>query len=217
VSIAADSELVKRGWGDSVGFGQRPALMVIDLSRAFTDPTTDLGSDCSAVIEGANELLHAFRSAGHPIFFSTIAYRDPETESGIWLRKIRGLNVLVTGSPWVEQDPRLARDKADVIIVKRQASCFFETGFQRALEEKNIDTLVLAGVSTSGCVRATAVDAAQLGYHVVVAEEAVGDRLADAHQQSLRDINLKYGDVLGNAELLDRLAAGSGAHQRNRG
>ncbi len=217
MSIATDSDLSKRGWGKSVGFGKRPALIVVDLSRAFTDPDADLGSDCSAVIDGANELLHAFRQAGHPIFFSTIAYRDPDTESGIWLRKIRGLSALVSGSPWVEQDPRLARDPADVIVVKRQASCFFETDFQRALEEKEIDTLVIAGVSTSGCVRATAVDGAQLGYCVIVAEEAVGDRLMDAHQQSLRDIDLKYGDVLSNAEILRKLGNNPDGQQRNGG
>lgn len=206
LSITANSELTERGWGASVGFGDSPALIVIDLSRAFTDPESDLGYDCSAVIDGANELLHAFRKAGHPIFFSTIAYDDPETEPGIWLKKVRGLTALAIDSSWIEQDPRLARDPADAIVVKQQASCFFGTDFHRALEDRKIDTLVIAGVSTSGCVRATAVDGTQLGYRVIVAKEAVGDRLADAHQQSLRDIDLKYGDVLSNSEILLKLS-----------
>lgn len=217
VTIAGNTDLAERGWGASVGFGNSPALIVIDLSRAFTDPDADLGSDCSAVIERANELLHAFRKAGRPIFFSTIAYDDPGTDPGIWLKKIRGLNALAIDSQWVEQDPRLARDPADVVLVKRQASCFFGTDFDRALEDGKIDTLVIAGVSTSGCVRATAVDGAQLGYRVIVAEEAVGDRLADAHLQSLRDIDLKYGDVLNNAEILLKLGEISQDQERNGG
>jgi nicotinamidase-related amidase len=184
----------------------RPALVVIDLSRAFTDPTSDLGSDCSQCIDGANILLHAFRAAGLPIFFSTIAYNDPLTDAGVWLKKIRGLNGLSIGSALVEQDPRLARDPSDPILVKGQASCFFGTEFDRDLKANNVDTLIIAGVSTSGCVRATAVDGAQLGYRVVVAEEAVGDRLADAHQQSLLDINLKYGDVSSTADILFELS-----------
>jgi len=206
LSALKTSDLAERGWGASVGFGQRPALMVIDLSRAFTDPSADLGSDCSQTIEGANVLLRAFRAAGLPIFFSTIAYNDPLTESGIWLKKIRGLTGLAIGSPLVEQDSRLARDPSDPVVVKGQASCFFGTEFDRELKARNVDTLVIAGVSTSGCVRATAVDGAQFGYRVVVAAEAVGDRLADAHRQSLVDINLKYGDVLSNADILLELS-----------
>ncbi len=217
MSIAANSELTERGWGASVGFGDSPALIVIDLSRAFTDPESDLGYDCSAVIDRANELLHAFRKAGHPIFFSTIAYDNPETEPGIWLKKVRGLNTLAIDSSWVEQDPRLARASTDVIVVKQQASCFFGTDFHRALEDRKIDTLVIAGVSTSGCVRATAVDGTQLGYRVIVAKEAVGDRLADAHRQSLRDIDLKYGDVLSNSEILLKLSGSARGQERNGG
>lgn len=200
-----DKDLAVRGWGSRVGFGDNPALIVIDLSRAFTDPRTDLGSDCDETIEGANVLLRAFREAGRPIFFSTIAYNDPESEAGMWRKKIRGLNVLSLGSPWVDQDPRLAREPSDPIVVKKQASCFFDTEFDRSLKERGVDTLVIAGVSTSGCVRATAVDGAQLGFRIIVAENAVGDRVADAHRQSLLDIDLKYGDVMDNAEILTRL------------
>lgn len=206
LSASKPVDLAKRGWGARIGFGERPALVVIDLSRAFTDPASDLGSDCSQTIDGANVLLNAFRAAGLPIFFSTIAYNDPLTDSGVWLKKIRGLTGLSIGSPVVEQDPRLAREPSDPILVKGQASCFFGTEFDRDLKARNVDTLVIAGVSTSGCVRATAVDGAQLGYRVVVAEEAVGDRLADAHRQSLLDINLKYGDVLSSSDILLELS-----------
>lgn len=200
-------ELTARGWGTRVGFGSNPALVIVDLSRAFTDPQTDLGLDCGETIEGANVLVRAFRAAGLPIYFSTIAYNDPESEAGIWQRKIRGLHVLSQGSPWVEQDPRLAREPGDTIIVKGQASCFFGTSFERYLRERGVDTLVVAGVSTSGCVRATAVDGAQLGFRVIVAEDAVGDRQVAAHRQSLIDIDLKYGDVMRSADILDRLDA----------
>ncbi|MEC5383313.1 isochorismatase family protein [Aurantimonas sp. C2-6-R+9] len=180
--------------------------MVVDLSLGFTDPASDLGTDCSDTIASVNLLLAAFRVAGGPIFFSTIAYDEPNAaDAGVWTRKIQSLPLLAAGSKWVEQDPRLKREANDPIISKKQASCFFGTNFEHALRDQDIDTLVIAGVSTSGCVRATAVDAAQLGLRVIVAAEAVGDRLPEAHRQSLVDIDLKYGDVMGVGEIREHL------------
>lgn len=206
-----DSDLAERGWGARVGFGTDPALIVVDLALGFTDPTTDLGSDCEQPIVGASALVRAFRSARRPVFFSTIAYDDPDAaDAGVWKKKIRGLSLLTAGSKWVEQDPRLPREPVDPIIRKRQASCFFQTDFESALRHRAIDTLVIAGVSTSGCVRATAVDGAQLGFRVIVAADAVGDRLAEAHRQSLADIDLKYGDVMTTSEIIRHLPVQDG-------
>ncbi|MFC7397163.1 isochorismatase family protein [Chelatococcus sp. GCM10030263] len=198
-------ELVRaqqRGFGKRVSFGERPALLVVDFSRAFTDPAHSLGADVTAQIGEANRLLDAAHAAGIPVYLSTIAYRDPATESRVWGEKIDGLRDLVLGSEAVAQDPRLARAPSDNILVKRFASCFFGTPLAEDLAREGVDTLIIAGCTTSGCVRASAVDACQHGLRAIVAREATADRFEAAHQQSLTDIEVKYGDVLPVTEIV---------------
>lgn len=185
-----------RGFGTSVGFGAKPALLVVDFTRNFTAATTDLGADMALQIAEANRLILAARAAGTPVYLSTIAYDDPAQEAGVWIDKIRGLRDLVLGTEEVEQDPRLALDPSDRIVVKRFASCFFGTTLAEDLHAQSVDTLIIAGCTTSGCVRASAVDACQHGFRTIVAREATADRIAASHEQSLVDIDLKYGDVL---------------------
>lgn len=186
----------RRGFGNRVGFGRKPALLVVDFSRSFTSPASSLGADMAAEIGEANRLIRAACAAGAPIFLSTIAYHDPVGEAGVWAAKIHGLRDLVLGTDGVEQDPRVERTPGDRIVVKRFASCFFGTSLADDLRRDGIDTLIIAGCTTSGCVRASAVDACQHGFRTIVAREATADRLRDAHEQSLVDIDLKYGDVL---------------------
>jgi nicotinamidase-related amidase len=198
-------ELVRaqqRGFGNRVGFGSCPALLVVDFSRAFTDPTHSLGAEMGTTIEEANRLLDAAHAAGIPVHLSTIAYRDPATESGVWGEKIDGLRDLVLGSEAVAQDPRLAQAPSDHILVKRFASCFFGTTLAQDLVHDGVDTLIIAGCTTSGCVRASAVDACQHGLRTIVAREATIDRFEAAHRQSLTDIDVKYGDVLAVTEIV---------------
>jgi maleamate amidohydrolase len=185
-----------RGFAGRVGFGVAPALLVVDFTRNFTAPATRLGADMAAEIGEANRLIAAARHAGAPIYFSTIAYDDPVRDAGVWADKIAGLRDLVLGTAEVEQDPRLDVAPSDRIVVKRFASCFFGTTLADDLRRDGVDTLVIAGCTTSGCVRASAVDACQHGFRAIVAREATADRLRDAHTQSLIDIDLKYGDVL---------------------
>lgn len=204
-----------RGFGNRVGFGDRPALLVVDFTRNFTSPATNLGADMATEIAQANRLIVAARVAGAPIYLSTIAYDDPARDAGIWIAKIRGLHDLVLGTSEVEQDPRLDLHPSDHIVVKRFASCFFGTTLAEDLKRGRVDTLIIAGCTTSGCVRASAVDACQHGFRTIVAREATADRIRDAHEQSLIDIDLKYGDVLSVDEILDRLAPGSEAIRRS--
>lgn len=121
----------------------------------------------------------------------------------MWLTKVSGLTVLAASTGGSEIDKRLIRDARDRVVVKKFASCFFGTDFITRLVRDNVDTIVLAGCSTSGCVRATAVDASQFGIRPIVAREAVTDRLEAAHEQSLIDIELKYGDVAGVDEIVN--------------
>jgi len=196
----------RRGFGNRIGFGRKPALLVVDFCRGFTSPTSDLGADLAAEIGETNRLIQAARAAGAPIYLSTIAYRDPAKESGVWGAKIRGLRDLVLDTAAVEQDPRLDIAAEDTVFVKRFASCFFGTSLADDLRRAGVDTLVIAGCTTSGCVRASAVDACQHGFRTIVAREATADRLKDAHEQSLTDIDLKYGDVLSVDAIIASLA-----------
>ncbi|MET7246254.1 isochorismatase family protein [Methylobacterium sp. EM32] len=203
-----------RGFGTRVGLGRSPALLVVDFTRAFTAPDARLGMDMTPAITEANRLLAAAERAGIPVILSTIAYDDPGRDSGVWRSKIAGLDALVTGSEGVDQDPRLLRVPGDRILVKRFASCFFGTGLADDLRAGGVDTLVIAGCTTSGCVRASAVDACSHGFRTIVAREATADRLQDAHAQSLVDIDLKYGDVMpvdAIVAYLRTVGAGSGA------
>ncbi|WP_439492370.1 isochorismatase family protein [Bosea sp. (in: a-proteobacteria)] len=197
----------RRGFGNRVGFGRRPALLVVDFSCSFTSPASSLGADMAAEISEANRLIRGAHAAGAPVFLSTIAYHDPVGEAGVWAAKIHGLRDLVLGTDGVEQDPRVKRTPGDRIVVKRFASCFFGTSLADDLRRDGIDTLIIAGCTTSGCVRASAVDACQHGFRTIVAREATADRLRDAHEQSLIDIDLKYGDVLPVDTILSALAS----------
>lgn len=209
MALSADVEtLVEKGFARPVGFGLRPAVLVIDFINGFTDPSSPLGSDVGAAIEQANRLILTARAYSLPVYFSTIRYDDAGcADAGLWLAKIGGLSVLSAEGAGSEQDRRLMREPHDPVIVKKFASCFFGTDFLTRLFRDNVDTLVLAGCTTSGCVRATAVDACQYGIRAIVAREAVTDRLEAAHRQSLIDIELKYGDVLSVERIVDALAA----------
>ena len=207
------AQVRSRGFAGRVGFGVSPVLVVVDFTRNFTSPTTRLGADMAAEIAEANRLIAAARAAGVPIYFSTIAYSDPIREAGVWAEKIAGLRELVLGSAEVEQDPRLDVSPQDRIIVKRFASCFFGTTLADDLRREGVDTVVIAGCTTSGCVRATAVDACQHGFRTIIAREATADRLREAHLQSLVDIDLKYGDVLSVESIVAHFAQrGSRGH-----
>ena len=192
-----------KGFGTTLGFGQRPAVIVIDLLYAFTDPSFDLGSNLDAVVEATNRVLEAAGSASWPVVFSTVAYeRDDLRDAGLWAIKQRGCAQLRPGSRAVQIDERLARRPDDIVLLKKGASCFFGTSLVSLLMSFGADTLVLTGCSTSGCVRATAVDACQLGFRPMVVREAVGDRSAAAHEQSLFDLHSRYGDVVTVADVL---------------
>lgn len=204
--MIAETQVRQRGFGRRVGFGRRPALLVVDFSRTFTSPDERLGGEMAEPIRQTNRLITAARAAHLSIFFSTIAYADPERDAGVWGRKIAGLAALRIGTAGVEQDPRLDVAAHDRILVKRGASCFFATTLDAELRAAGVDTLVIAGCTTSGCVRASAVDACQLEYRAIVASDATADRLEAAHAQSLVDIDLKYGDVMSVDEIVAALS-----------
>ncbi|MFM0174719.1 isochorismatase family protein [Paraburkholderia sediminicola] len=191
-----------------IGFGERPALLVIDVINAFTNPQLMLGANLDDEIEAMKPLLDAAHASDLPVIFSTVIYDDADLkDAGIWAFKQKGVVTLRGDSDNVKVDPRLDFRKTDSLLVKKYASCFFGTDLVARLVSQRIDTLILVGCTTSGCVRASAVDAVQNGFRPMVVREAVGDRSAAAHEQSLFDLNAKYADVVSLAETLDYLAS----------
>jgi nicotinamidase-related amidase len=194
----ADAELFEqRGFGGHIGFGERPAIVVIDYMNAFSDINMPLGSDLDAEIEATAALLEAARATGVPVYFTIQAYEEPGTaDAGVWKLKLRGLTSLQYGTRAVEIDERLGRRPDEAVILKKGASAFFGTDFVARLTGRGVDTVILSGCTTSGCVRASAVDAVQYGFRPSVVRETVGDRSAAAHEQALFDMEQKYADVI---------------------
>lgn len=175
---------------------RRYALVLVDLSVGFTDPSRSrLAAPCDEVIEANRRLLAAFRERGDPVFFTTVAY-DAADQSRVFREKLPALNDLVAGSPLVEIDARVAPVAGETVVVKRAASGFFGTDLAARLRAAGVDGVVVTGLTTSGCVRATALDALQHDLRVLIPEQAVGDRDEAAHRANLRDLQLKYADVV---------------------
>ncbi len=202
--------LTKRGFAGRVGFGRRPAVLIVDLIRAFTEAASPLAADLRPQVAAAVKLLRVARKAGVPIIFTTVEYDPSLKDAGLFVRKVSGLKWLVTGSRWVELHPALKRKKRELLIKKKYASAFFATDLASLLSTQGVDTVIVGGCTTSGCVRATVVDALQYGLHAIVPREAVGDRAADPHEASLFDIDMKYGDVVDLEEALRYLRGLSG-------
>lgn len=209
-SGALPTRLQERGFGLTLGFGRRPGLLVIDLINGFTDPSQPLGAELGPQIAATNELLAAAHGVGLPVFFTTVAYDAADlADAGLWRIKAGGATTLRSGTPAVELDARLDRAPNDHLVVKKYASAFFGTDLLSRLVFAGVDTLVIAGCTTSGCVRASAVDALQNGIRPIVVEEAIGDRDRAAHEQSIWDMRLKYADVVGLSEAAASLRAAS--------
>jgi nicotinamidase-related amidase len=182
--------------GGSLMLGSAPAVLVVDFSRGFTDPNSTLGADLTAAVEATRSLLHEARNAAVPVIFTTIAFEPNLGDGGIWLQKMPALAELKLGSRWVQLDPRLERREEETLIVKKGASALFGTNLAALLAAGRIDTVILCGATTSGCVRATAVDLLQSGYPTIVPRECVGDRAPAPHEANLLDIDAKYADVV---------------------
>lgn len=189
----------------SVGLGQRPALLVIDATRGFTDPSSPLGCEGGAALARIALLLDAFRVRGLPVFFTSNAYAHA-CEASVFRQKLPVLNELVAGGRWAEIDPRVSPKPSEPILRKTVPSAFFDSPLRAWLLAAHADAAVVCGFSTSGCVRATAVDALQCDLRVTVAADACGDRDVAAHDYNLRDLALKTGDVRTSADILELLS-----------
>jgi nicotinamidase-related amidase len=191
-----------QGFSGGAGFGSRPAVLVVDLLKGFTNPESPLGADLDVVVESTRRLLDCARDAAVPVIFTTVVYDEAnERAAAVFMRKVPALGVLRPGSRWIQVDGRLGRRDDEPVLAKAFASAFFGTPLASMLT--GFDTLVVCGASTSGCVRATVVDAVQHGLAPVVPRECVGDRWPAAHEANLFDMQAKYADVVSLSEALD--------------
>ncbi len=195
----------RKGFGVSSGFGKKPALLVVDFIVGFTDPTTPLGGDFTAELAVTAQLQTAFRKSGLPIVYTTVEYKEDLSDGGVFVKKVPSLGILRKGSPNCVVDERLKPLPGELVISKNYASSFFGTDLDSYLRGQNVDTLVITGATTSGCVRASAVDSLQYAYYTIVVSDGVGDRAVGPHEASLFDIAAKYGDVVTGGDVLNYL------------
>ena len=192
------------GFGGSSGFGRRPALIVVDVNVGFTDPASPLACPLEGAVAAIKRLLDESRRAGVPVVYTTVSYSEGDkVTAAAFIDKIPALLSLAAGSRWTEIDPRIAPLPSEPVLNKLFASSFFGTALSSLLAAAGCDSVIVTGASTSGCVRATVLDALQHGYRPVVPREAVGDRNPAAHEANLYDIDAKYGDVVSIQEILD--------------
>jgi maleamate amidohydrolase len=183
-----------------VGAGHAPALLLVDFARGWTEPGTPLALECAAAVNAAVLLLAAAHEQATPIVFTTVAYDEADLETVLMLRKTPRVAALRAGSALTEIDPRLAPREEELVLAKKHASAFFGTTLLPYLVGNAVDTLLICGLITSGCVRTSAVDAAQFGFRALVVADATADRSPEAHAASLQVVDDLYGDVISLTE-----------------
>lgn len=203
------------GYMTRLELGVRPALLVIDFVKAYLLEDSPLygGEGVRAALRGSIEVLSAARRSGIPIFHTNLQYDADGSNGGVFFRKVPALRSFAQGNPRPELSEfaeGLEPAAGETVITKQYASAFFGTQLHASLSRAGVDTVLIAGVSTSGCVRATAVDCIQYGYIPVVIREAVGDRASEPHESNLFDLRAKYAEVLALPEVLRYLGQRAG-------
>jgi maleamate amidohydrolase len=197
----------QHGLAGRVGFGQSPALLIIDFIKAYTTPGSPLyaAPGVPDAVRASQPLLAAARAAAVPIIYTTVVYASDGRDGGIFVQKVPALRQLTHDSPLVAIVDELRPQPNELVIEKKYASAFFGTHLAATLTAMRVDTLIMVGCSTSGCIRASAVDGMQHGFRVIVPRECVGDRAPEPHFANLFDIDSKYGDVVSLEEVMTYL------------
>ena len=204
-----DENYARAGYHAAQRWGRRPALILVDFAQAYFDPAAPLfgGDGCRTALESALRLRAAAHDAGHPVILTEVIYRKGGADGGVFFRKAPVLSCFVAGSPTQRFADGLAARDDEVIISKQYPSAFFATSLAATLTAAGVDTLIITGVTTSGCVRATCVDSMSHGFITLVVREAVGDRDPRPHEANLYDMNAKYADVVPETEAAGYLRA----------
>ncbi|MEO0463433.1 MAG: isochorismatase family protein [Pseudomonadota bacterium] len=190
-----------------IGFGQRPALILVDFVEAYFDEACALYAGVDDTLVAAIELRDAARAAGVPVFYTNVAYHPSMKNGGRFAQKALPLANFVAGHPMGAWPKGLAPSADEIVISKQYPSAFFGTSLASTLTAAGHDSLIISGLTTSGCIRATCVDCCSHGFIPIVVEEAVGDRHDAPHRANLFDMNAKYADVVSLTEAKAHLAA----------
>lgn len=199
----------KQGFGNRIGFGKKPALLIIDFINGFNDPDAFGGGNIQDAIDNTAELLAVARHMDLPIVYTSHVYAEDGSEDGVFNLKSPGLAKLKRGSHETKVVDELEPRPGERVLEKHYPSGFSNTDLTGWLAQRGIDTAIITGCTTSGCVRATAVDAMSNGFRPIVPRECSGDRAKGPHEANLFDIDQKYGDVMSLEEVmteLDKLA-----------
>lgn len=189
-----------RAYGTRVGFGQRPALILVDFCQGYFDPDCDLYAGVDAALASALRVRAAARAAGVPVILTNVVYHPTAIDGGRFFEKAAPLRYFLQGSPMGAWPAGLVPQADELIISKQYPSAFFGTSLASTLTARGIDSVLLTGLTTSGCVRATCVDAMSHGFRTSVIAEACGDRHPGPHEANLFDMNAKYADVVSEAD-----------------
>ena len=202
-----DVEVYQRqGFGQHSGFGERPALLVVDFVNAFCDPEQFGGGNILDAVKNTKVLLNAMRKRGCPVVFTRVVYADDGADAGAFCRKVPALQQFteeLAGGQIVEDLVPLPNE---YVVRKTQPSAFFGTGLAAWFVGRAVDTVVVTGCTTSGCVRASVVDAMSYNFRTIVASDGVGDRALGPHEANLFDMEQKYADVMRCDEIIAALA-----------
>lgn len=194
-----------QGFGNSSGFGARPALLVVDFVNGFNDEDQFGGGNIGAAIKATKSLLSACRAGKVPVAFTRVVYAADGSDAGIFTLKTPGLTSLIEGSEGAEIVPQLTPLAGEYVLTKTQPSAFFGTELAGWMTLNSIDTVLVAGCTTSGCVRASVVDAMSHNYRTIVVTDCVGDRALAPHEANLFDMGQKYADLMTCEEVIAKL------------
>jgi maleamate amidohydrolase len=202
MSAGGDSEIYARqGFAQRTGLGLAPAVVVVDFVLGFTDPAHFGGGNINAAIVQTTGLLALARAKAWPVAHTRVVYADDGSDCGAFVRKVPPLAGLTETSELSQIVPQVAPIDGELVIRKRQASAFFDTGLAGWLTLRRVDTVLVAGCTTSGCVRATVVDACSHNFRTIVLTDCVGDRAMAPHDANLFDMGQKYADLMTLAQL----------------
>ena len=199
---ALDADYARAGFNGHLPFGKHPALLIVDVCRAYLDKASPLYAGVEDALASNIRLVDAARAAGVPVIFTRVLYTANGVDGGQFYRKVPALSAYLPGNPLGDFPAGFGPREDEVVVTKQYASAFFGTSLAATLSAMGIDTVMVTGFSTSGCVRATALDALQHGFVPYVVREACGDRAPGPHEANLFDLQAKYAEVVGEAEAM---------------
>ncbi len=205
-----EEDYARAGFGGHLPFGQRPALLIVDVCNAYLDPASPLYAGVEEALASNVRLAAAARAAGVPVVFTRVAYGAGGRDGGLFYRKVPALAAYLDNNPLGDFHDDLRPLPDELVVTKQYASAFFGSSLAASLTAMQRDTLLITGFSTSGCVRATALDALQHGFIPYVVRDACGDRAPGPHEANLFDLQAKYAEVVDEATAIGHLAAARG-------